>query len=104
MHGRQVDLLAPQAANVCRVTDDAPVGVEQVHLDTVVNQHQLAEQVTNRLGLETVGVHQLSVAGNVFSEITGQALDHFQFVHAVGAHLHPRRRAAADQQQQRENQ
>ena len=98
-HGREVDSIAQQMTTGRGVTDHTAIDVEQVNLDTRVDQHQLAEQVAHRVGLEAIGVHQLRVAGNVRRQVAGQALHHLQFMHAVGAHLQPGRGAAANQQQ-----
>ncbi|MNO27192.1 hypothetical protein D3C76_170630 [compost metagenome] len=103
-HGFQVDPFAAQAPGRRGIADDAPGRIEQVHLHARVDQHQLAEQLAQGVGLEALGVHQLGIAGNVRGQVAGQPLHHLQLVHAAGVHLQPRRGAAAHQQQQGEHQ
>ncbi|MNZ55600.1 hypothetical protein D3C78_735300 [compost metagenome] len=103
LHGGQVDLLAAQMTFGRGIADHPALIVEQVHLDTRVDQHQLAEQHAQGLGFQAVGVHQLGVAGDVPGQVAGQALHHLQLMHGVGTHLHPHRGATAHQQQQGEH-
>jgi len=101
---RQIDSLPAQMAFWRRVADNPPLAVEQVHLDTRVDQHQLAEQFAHGTGHQAIAVHQHRVMGDVLRQVPRQALHHFQFMHLAGAHLQPCRGAAAHQQQNGEHQ
>ncbi|MCY1363838.1 hypothetical protein D9M69_506170 [compost metagenome] len=101
---RQVDPFTTDPAFGRGAADNLALGVQQVHLDARVDLHQLAEQVTHGIGHQALCVHQHRVTGDVLRQVPGQALHHFLLMHLVGAHLHPRRRAAAHQQQHGEHQ
>ncbi|MNX40421.1 hypothetical protein D3C86_708050 [compost metagenome] len=99
----QVHLAPLDLASRRGIAHDAAVVVQQIDLHGGVHRHQHVEQRAHRVGLPAVGVHQFRAARNMLGQPAGQALHHFLLVARIGGDLQPGRRAAAGQQQQRED-
>ncbi len=104
MDRRQVDPVAPEVAIRRVVAEDSALVIEQVDLDAGVDRHQLAEQGADLAIAHAACVHQFAAARDVFGQPARKALHGFLLVQARAAHLDPRQRAAAHQQQRAEHQ